>query len=391
MTNSRPAEIDPVDEGAMTVTPCSRAPLVLLPIALSLCVGLSGCHSGAQRDGAAAEGCSPCDAGLPGDLNDSGTPDITDAVGILRIIVGLDPANPLADCDCDDATGITDAIALLRCLVGLAPWPIVCGPALGDTMVGPDGQTLLWAPGDSFMMGSEDVWADSQPVHQVTLDGFWIGRCEVTNDQYAAFLNAAQPADIYEYLAFAGEECGVELVGDTYQAKTGMGGYPIVYVRWTGAAAYCEHYGYSLPTEAQWEYAAAGPDANRYPWGADWDVAKCCNGENKGPLYDTQLVGFFEVGSFPQGASWCGALDMAGNVFEWCADWFDMFYYETSPEHNPTGPAEPPFEEVYDRVLRGGSWISDDWYCRCALRMSWGQDGFGDQYGFRVVMGETVN
>ena len=372
-----------------------RPPCIALSVVAFVAVaGMLGCHSGAPGGDAQPVAQAAADllqGGLRGDLNGSGLPDITDAVGILRIIVGLDPANALADCDCDDATSITDAIVLLRCVVGLADWPIVCGPALGDTTVGPDGQTLVWAPGDSFMMGSEEVWADAQPVHQVTLDGFWIGRCEVTNDQYAAFLNQARPADIYEYLAFAGEECGVELVGDSYQAKAGMGGYPIVYVRWTGAAAYCEHYGYALPTEAQWEYAAAGPDANRYPWGADWDVAKCCNGENQGPLYDTQLVGFFEVGSFPQGASWCGALDMAGNVFEWCADWFDMFYYESSPELNPTGPTEPPFEEGSERVLRGGSWVSDDWYCRCALRMSWAPDGFGDQYGFRVAMGEIVN
>ncbi len=353
---------------------------VLPVISLVLAAGLVGCHGGGQGDTAPTAApqstVRAAQAGLHGDLNGSGTPDITDAVGILRIIVGLDPANAIADCDCDGATGITDAIALLRCLVGFDPWPITCGPAPGDQMTGPDGQTLVWVPPGSFMMGSEEGYNHEKPVHQVTLDGFWVGQCEVTNDLYAAFLNEARPADVTGWLRTSHPYCGVEYVEGVYRAKASLGSYPVVLVSWYGAVAYCEHYGYALPTEAQWEYAAAGPDARRYPWGADWDEAKCCNNNNTGP-YDMT----FPVGSFPDGISWCGALDMAGNVGEWCADWYAWDYYEESPPLNPPGAADG-----YTRALRGNSYYdSRGADFRCACRKNFVPEEQHDYHGFRCA------
>ena len=137
-----------------------------------------------------------------------------------------------------------------------------------------------------------------------------------------------------------------------------------------GAAAYCAHYVYVLPTEAQWEYAARGPDARTWPWGNLWDAGKCCNINNKGPGGTT-----FPVGSFAAGASWCGALDMTGNIHEWCADWYDEEYYQVSPELNPQGP-----DSGTHRVARGGFWNTGESACKAARR--------GPSYvpaGFRVA------
>lgn len=349
---------------------------VLAIMTTILLVAVVGCHGG--RDGTVSDvgadtGTGLCQAGLRGDLNGSGTPDITDAVGILRIIVGLDPANALADCDCDGATGITDAIALLRCLVGLTPWPLTCGDPI-DEMLGPDGQTLVWVPQGSFMMGSEEK-DDEQPVRQVTLDAFWIGRCEVTNTQYAAFLNAAAPPDIASWMDMASPFCGIELVEGVYQPRTGLGDHPVVVVTWYCAVAYCDHHGYALPTEAQWEYAAAGPNARRYPWGDDWGAARCCNSENPGPQGTTSAIG-----SFINGASWCGALDMAGNALEWSRDWYDEAYYEWGPPVNPPGPPGGTW-----KVLRGGAWDLDADGCRCAGRHLAPPGGTWQSLGFRVA------
>ncbi len=320
----------------------------------SIAVCLTGCHGSGTPPVAAASHVDTTQAGLRGDLNGSGTPDVADAIGILRIVVGLDAANALADCDGNGTVGVADAIVLLRCVVGLDDWPIGGGTDPFDEMIGPDGQTLVWVPAGSFMMGS-NKYSNEQPIHQVTLDGFWIGQCEVTNDQYQAFCDAT---------------------GRTFPSGSTEGDdHPVVYVSWYDAEAYCDHYGYALPTEAQWEYAARGPGVPVYPWGDTWDQNKCCNWDNKGPAGRT-----YPVGSFPTGASWCGALDMAGNVWEWCADWYAGGYYSVSPELNPRGP-----ESGSNRVLRGGSWDDRSLnYCRATSRLYNSPSLTYYNYGFRV-------
>jgi len=247
-----------------------------------------------------------------------------------------------------------------------------------DEMVGPDGQTFVWVPAGSFMMGSEDGRDNELPVHQVSLSGFWIGKCEVTNDQYVTFLNEVQPANVNDWLGIGDTACGIEYVAGTYQSKSQLGPHPVTYVNWYGAQAYCEHYLYALPTEAQWEYAAAGPDARTYPWGNVWAPEKCCNGVNRGPFGNT-----YPVGSFPTGASWCGALDMAGNAREWCADWYSRTYYGVSPELNPAGPDDGLY-----KVLRGGSWHDDHpSNLRCAVRIDYAPAAPYYNHGFRCARG----
>ena len=195
------------------------------------------------------------------------------------------------------------------------------GIDLGDEIVGPHGGKLVWVPAGEFMMGSENGLRDEQPVHNVRLDGFWVGKTEVTVGQWRSVMGTV-PSDNAD--------------GDSH---------PVVNVSWNECQEFCRKVGLSLPTEAQWEYAARGPNGRVYPWGNQWDKSKCCNMENQGK--DGRS---FPVGSFPQGASWCGALDMAGNVSEWCADLYDGDYYKRAPSRNPTGPSSGN-----RRLLRGGS------------------------------------
>ena len=221
------------------------------------------------------------------------------------------------------------------------------GTAAGQEIVGPDGGTMVWVPAGSFRMGTtaEDVEyaveKDEQPARQVEMDGCWIGKHEVTNAQYRAFCAATGREWQFDEDSDQGDE------------------HPVVSVSWGDALAYCEHYGLSLPTEAQWEYAARGPDSRIFPWGNEWDGSRLCWWEKPDPRHQT-----LPVGSFVQGASWCGALDMAGNVGEWCADWYQENYYKNAPSKNPPGPSSVEF-----KVLRGGSWLDDNpRLFRCAYR-----------------------
>jgi formylglycine-generating enzyme required for sulfatase activity len=232
---------------------------------------------------------------------------------------------------------------------GTAPPPKaweVAGTQAGQEITGPDGGTMVWVPAGSFLMGSPDQegYGNEHPQHQVRItQGFWLGKCTVTNAQYARYCQAT----------------GVALPEDSNQGDN----HPVVNMTWFDAKAYCVHYGLSLPTEAQWEYAARGPEGRKYPWGDQWDKDKCCNVGNQGPKGQT-----FPVGSFPAGASWCGVLDMAGNVWQWCQDWYDDKYYANSPTQDPPGPDTPGADTGDWRVLRGGSWLNGAGLCRSAYR-----------------------
>ena len=229
------------------------------------------------------------------------------------------------------------------------------GSQVGQEIAGPHGGKLVWVPGGRFRMGSNDGGSNEQPVREVELDGFWIGKTEVTVGQWRSVMGSVPLGNTY---------------GDSH---------PVVSVSWSECQQFCTKIGLSLPTEAQWEYAACGPESRRYPWGNEWDKSKCCNSDNTGKDGRT-----FPVGSLGQDASWCGALDMAGNVWEWCADWYQEDYYKSAPSRNPTGPTSGRY-----RVLRGGSWLyANPWDFRCACR---GWDGYGPGYrkhhgGFRVVL-----
>ena len=151
--------------------------------------------------------------------------------------------------------------------------------------------------------------------------------------------------------------------------------HPMVNVSWQDAVDYAKWAGASLPTEAQWEKAARGTNARTYPWGNEWDASKCANSAEK-PSNTTQ-----PVGSYPAGASPYGCIDMAGNAWEWCADWFAEDYYKNAPYKNPTGPASGS-----NRVLRGGCWGGDLSNYWCASRIGYPLAGSSDgTIGFRLI------
>jgi len=246
------------------------------------------------------------------------------------------------------------------------------GTRTGEERQGPDGGTYVWVPPGEFMMGSEYLGDASGPVHRVNItQGFWISQCEVTNAQYARFLNAhgSNTDDAGHELASFERCCDIRLVGATYSPEAGKELRPVESVAWYGAKAYCDEYGLSLPTEAEWEYAARGPRSLNYPWGNEWDPMKCCN--------DIYLRTVLPVGSCPQGASWCGALDLAGNVTEWCNDRWDGGYWGRL--FDSLGEPTPKWS------VRGGDWNSDSIVCLSFYRTGDASDCVYDSVGFRPV------
>jgi formylglycine-generating enzyme required for sulfatase activity len=209
-----------------------------------------------------------------------------------------------------------------------------------------DGMVMVHVPGGTFQMGSAegdpDAEVDEFPQHPVTLDGFWIDHHEVTNTQYRQCAEAGTcqaPPEACDYGGF----------DQAHRAD-----HPVLCVDWYGAAAYCEWAGARLPTEAEWEYAARGTDNFTYPWGNSPPDNTLLN--YAGNVEDTT-----PVGSYPSGASWCGARDLAGNVWEWVADWYGK--YQSEALKNPAGPPAGTF-----KVLRGGSFADGLTCIRAAHR-----------------------
>jgi serine/threonine-protein kinase len=274
-----------------------------------------------------------------------------------------------------------------------------------------DGAQMVVIPAGPFAMGSsaEDIargvaecrkrakpeneprceaWFRSEgPQHQVFLDAFAIDRYEVTNAQFARFA-----ATGYRTTAEADgsgwvrrEKGGVwaweDVKGATWRTPGGPGtsapaDHPVVQVSWHDATAYCAWAGGRLPTEAEWEKAGRGSDGRRYPWGNEWTPARAkARHAGKGTV---------AVGSHPAGVSPYGVHDMAGNVWEWTADWYAPGYYALSPQRGPTGP--PTGEQ---RVLRGGSWINEHFFLVLTHRIEGKPGARANNVGFRCVRGAS--
>jgi len=226
-----------------------------------------------------------------------------------------------------------------------------------------DSSLMVVVPASEFVMGSNDGDMDERPIHRVYLDEYYIDKCEVTNRQYKQFCDATGRR--YP------EDPGWEGMSGYFTSRPS---YPVVNVSWEDATAYCAWVGKRPPTEAEWEKAARGTGAP-------------CNFADRNTYYswsardvDDGYARTAPVGSFPGGASPYGCLDMAGNVWEWCNDWYDADYYRGSVTNNPPGRSSGSV-----RVLRGGSWKSGVAELRSAYRSSGAPSGWCDDLGFRCA------
>lgn len=182
---------------------------------------------------------------------------------------------------------------------------------------------------------------DAAPEHKVFVDAFWIDKYEVTNGQYSKCVDAKKCSRI-EIITKAHYDDSPNFGSPQFDS------YPVIYSFWDDADSYCKWAGKRLPTEAEWEKAARGTDARIYPWGNAFDGTKL-NSSIVADAYTTTAP----VGSFPSGVSPYGVYDMAGNVWEYVADWYAKDYYKSSPAINPKGPPTSA-----EHVVRGGSWDS---------------------------------
>ena len=224
-------------------------------------------------------------------------------------------------------------------------------------------------PAGEFIMGTDQAREDAYPEHKVYLDAFEIDRYEVTNAQYWEFLEYIKKTNDHSK-CFKGEPSNKDHTPRFWDNEYyNVPDYPVARIDWYDAYAYAAWAGKRLPTEAEWEKAARGLDGRDFPWGNEWDTARCnLSGEPK------------PVGSVAAGKSVYGCYDMAGGVYEWCADWYLNTYYTESPYKNPKGP-----DNSARRVIRGGSRFSKPFQVRAHTRKSEQPDLFNLALGLRCA------
>ena len=222
--------------------------------------------------------------------------------------------------------------------------------------------TMIYIPKGEFTMGNNDLHKDYKncPEHKIKLNSYWIGKYPVTFDQYDAYYTAK---------------------GFINDMGWGRGKLPVININWQKSVDYCnrlsEKFGlrFRLPTEAEWEKAAKGTGNNKYPWGNEDPDEELANYNNN--AYKTT-----SAGQYPKGVSPYGCFDMAGNVIEWCNDWYNREYYKRSPSKNPKGPYNG-----IERVYRGGCWgeeIAD--YLQCSSRGKTYPSFCLEANGFRLMI-----
>ena len=256
------------------------------------------------------------------------------------------------------------------------------------------GGTMVSLTGGSFEMG--DIWnvgnSNELPTHTVTISSFEMSATEITNQQYADYLTEALEngtitansnavigswqSSSYEFLDIDDYDCKISYSNNAFTVDNGYENHPVVEVSWYGATGFAEHYGYRLPTEAEWEFAARGISANEdHKWSGTSTESELTNyawySSNNSPS------GTKEVGTkLPNGN---GLYDMSGNVWEWVADWYDNSYYNNSPSSNPQGPNSGSY-----RVLRGGYYYNNATYLRSSDRYFDGPNNTYSSIGFRI-------
>ena len=251
--------------------------------------------------------------------------------------------------------------------------------------VGPTPEGMVLIPAGEFQMGSDSGQPDESPTHAVYVDAFYMDESEVTNAQYAEFLNAKgkHTEDNRIWMFIGAQNDKIEAVSGVYRVKTGYENHPAVFVSWYGAMAYAEWKGKRLPTEAEWEKAARGGlSGQNYPWGNTIDSSQANYNNNIG---ETTAVGQYPANDY-------GLNDMAGNVWEWCLDEYDANFYSVSPARNPLSGANS-VQWLLDnwtstsnfRVLRGGSWGDPGTEVRVTRRGGHNPSLIDYRLGFRCV------
>ena len=258
------------------------------------------------------------------------------------------------------------------------------GPGIGSTFVRKqDGMSMVFVPAGKFTMGSGSNDPREQPLHTVNLSAFWIDQTDVTNAMFKTFtqaLNYKTQAEVDGQADVFNTSAGfVSTTGADWQhplgpgsSLTGLDDHPVVQVSWQDASSYCAWAGASLPSEAQWEKAARGPQAKIYPWGNQFNSNNANYGQKTGATSS--------VTQYQSGASPYGAYDMAGNVWQWVADWYSENYYQASPANDPTGPGAGTY-----RGVRGGSWYNAGPDVRTTIRGTGVPSSSYSLIGFRCV------
>jgi serine/threonine-protein kinase len=248
---------------------------------------------------------------------------------------------------------------------------------------------------ERFRAGCQIEWfAAAEPVHPVQVDTFYVDAQEVTNLAFVTFLNALgdHVGGCGEAPCFDPEQSQIAVADDAYEVPGDLANHPVAGVTWYGASTYCTWRGGRLPTEAEWEKAALwDPQAevkSTYPWGTEFDgtLVNFCDASCDAPQANTEVDdGFPEaapVGSYPGGASPSGALDMAGNVWEWVADWYDAGTYAvTAGADNPRGP-----DAGEAKVVRGGSWFDTANFMAGTIRFPSPINNADKTIGFRCAL-----
>jgi formylglycine-generating enzyme required for sulfatase activity len=251
---------------------------------------------------------------------------------------------------------------------------------------------------NTYQANCDVAWGeDSSPVHQVTVNPFSMEVTEVTYAQYLAFLNSMGPnshrtgCEGQLCIATRAEDPNSNVIFDSanYRVLDVISQFPVSAVTWYGAKAYCEAIGRRLPTEAEWERAARGPQNFIYPWGNTFttDYAKT----SRPKPADPSLAGAVAVGTYPSGASYYGMLDMAGNIAEWVSDWYSPSYYIQLAQTgqavlNPQGPPAGT-----EKVVRGGSWDTPPFFSRSVHRQSAEPQNQTLWLGFRCAQDGTTD
>ncbi len=314
------------------------------------------------------------------------------AVSILRgALSGGEEPRPISVAD-DQATAAevpVETLSPAQASVPLpteAPMPMTprSAPEAGSIQISPvDGMRLVYVPEGEFNMGAgasdPDASPNELPAHTVLLDAFWLDRTEVTNGMYRQCVNAGA----CNYPERAAKFDNPDLTD-----------HPVVWVSWRDAESYCQWAGRRLPTEAEWEKAARGADGRTFPWGSG---AIAGNRLNFADAFldeewaDASVVDGYQhsspVGNYPAGASPYGALDLAGNVWEWVSDWYHSRYYLNSASDNPAGPDSSP---TNSHPVRGGSFLSNARNVRTTYRFGYSPDTSAGDLGFRCAVSEPA-